>query len=240
MARSLRGQLEQNYKKSSCECLHLLDGFADCIPLPLLFRPRTLHLTHKRTQQKKTKQESRWDGMKLEPTLVDCLFDAAGDAAETAGLTLEVYGGTFQVGEGTCSLARALPRFLLEVDNVAVEVAAAYGVEQTCGQNGVLRGISGAEGPGCVWQVHCTRFTLRTRRWLGAKEIVALVRVENCRIRRIRKAPSESNKQTNGTFLQRLCVQKPYEWQLEVVVLEQRVALVSSAPPRRALEEVVL
>ena len=97
--------------------------------------------------------------MKLEPTLVDCLFDAAGDAAETARLTLEVYGGTFQVGEGTCSLARALPRFLLEVDNVAVEVAAAYGVEQTCGQNGVLRGLAVLKG-----QAACGRFTVRASR----------------------------------------------------------------------------
>jgi uncharacterized membrane protein len=58
------------------------------------------------------------------------------------------------------------------------------------------------------------------------------------RIRRIRHQRHEQ--QTNSTFLQRVSIQKPYERQLEVIVLEQRVALVGSAPPRRALEEVVL
>ena len=77
---------------------------------------------------------------------MDCLFNAAGDAAETARFMLEVYGCTFQVGEGTCSLARALPRLLLQVDNVAVQVAAADGVEQTCAQNAVLRGLAVLKG----------------------------------------------------------------------------------------------
>jgi hypothetical protein len=93
---------------------------------------------------------------------------------------------------------------------------------------------------GDAWQVHCTRFTPRTRRWLGAKEIVALVRVENCQTHPPHKTQATNEQQTNGTFLQRVSIQKPYERQLEVIVLEQRVALVGSAPPRRALEEVVL